>query len=112
MTTNEALQTFAKRPKGLRNPAIKEFAESILENVANQNINDADLLPFILDTLRVVDLRIEPYVNAPIKGVVSIPLEDPSLDAVREALAVAITSVMRRAYREAALKVLVDQQPG
>ena len=112
MTPEEALHAYAARPKGLRNPAIKEFVENILENAANPNISDEDFLPYILHQTRSIDIRVEPYTNAPIKGILSIPLEDPSLDGVRKELAIAMTRVVRRAYREASLRVLVEQQPG
>lgn len=111
-TATESLQAFAKRPKGSRNPAIKEFVENILENAANPSIGDAELMPYLLHMLRSVEIRVEPYTNAPIKGLVSIPLENEALDGVRQELALAITSVMRRAVREASLKILVDHQPG
>lgn len=110
--TADALTAYAARPKGLRNPAIKEFVENVLENAANPNISDEEFLPYVLHQARSIDLRVEPYTNAPIKGIVSIPLEDPSLDGVRRELALAITRVVRAAYRDAALKVLVEQQPG
>ena len=108
----DALQEFRNRPHGLRNPAIKEHAESLLENVANPHISDEDLMPFILHLLRSADLRLDPYINSPVKGIVSIPFEDPVLDEVRKPLAIAITKVMRKAFQEATLKVLVDRQPG
>jgi hypothetical protein len=108
----DALQEFANRPRGLRNPAIKEHAESLLENVANPHISDENLMPFVLHLLRIVEVRVEPYINSPVKGVVSIPLDDPALDEVRKPLALAVTKVMRNAIREASLKVLVDRQPG
>lgn len=111
-TITESLETFANRPKGLRNPVIKEFVENVLENASNPHISDADLLPYVLHQVRSIDIRIEPYTNSPIKGIVSVPLEDASLDGVREELALALTGVMRRAFRNAALKVLVDHQPG
>jgi hypothetical protein len=110
--TAEALEAYAARPKGLRNPAIKEFVENVLQNAANPNIPDEDFLPYVLHQSRSIEIRLEPYTNAPVKGIVSIPLEDASLDGVRAELALAITRVMRAAYRDATLKVVVEQQPG
>ena len=112
MTPEDALHAYPARPKGLRNPAIKEFVENILENAANPGIADAELMPYVLHMLRSVEIRVEPYTNAPIKGLVSIPLENEALDGVRQELALAVTAVMRRAVRDASLKVLVDHQPG
>lgn len=108
----DALKEYANRPRGLRNPAIKEHAESLLENVANPHISDEDLMPFVLHLLRIIEVRVEPYINSPVKGVVSIPLEDSALDEVRTPLALAVTKVMRKAFQDATLKVLVDRQPG
>ena len=107
-----SISAYAERPKGQRNPAIKEFVENVLENAANPNISDQDFVPYVLHLSRSIDVRVEPYTNAPVKGILSIPLEDPNLEGVRDALALAITKVVRAAYREAALKVLVDRQPG
>ncbi len=108
----DALREFANRPRGLRNPAIKEHAESLLENVANPNISDEDLMPFVLHLLRIVEVRVEPFINSPVKGIISIPLEDPVLDEIRTPLALAVANVMRKAIQEATQKALVDRQPG
>lgn len=110
--TNDALKGYASRPRGLRNPAIKEFVENVLENAANPNIPDEAFLPYVLHLTRSIEVRVEPYTNAPIRGIIAIPLDDPNLDRVRDDLALAIARVVRAAYRDAGLKVLVEKQPG
>jgi hypothetical protein len=105
-----SISDYAERPKGQRNPAIKELVEDGLENAANPNISDQDFVPYVLHLSRSIEVRVEPYTNAPVKGILSIPLED--LEGVGDALALAITKVVRAAYRDAALKTLVDRQPG
>ncbi|MHB8632565.1 MAG: hypothetical protein ACYDBQ_01170 [Thermoplasmatota archaeon] len=108
----DALARFATRSKGMWNLHMRESVENVLEKVANEAVPDEALIPYLLDTIRSIEVRVEPYGNAPLRGIVVVPFEDSCLDGVRSPLAIALGGVLRRAYLDAALKNVADRQPG